>query len=156
MTSPRSRSSMMNRVKSRLLSLMFVLTACVLGVMKYDLVRLPVAVAIPPALGCPIGQFCGRTIDQTGGCTTAPCCPQNQTMCNSNKSQVTSPFPRVTGANPGTCMKLQNPITICHTWPCQGAVLCSEGTCGIGDEEEPDSARPWVSTGQACPTGVQN
>ena len=43
---------------------------------------------------CPIGAFCGRWIDNSGGCAEIPCCYPGQTVCGPDAHE-TYPFPRV-------------------------------------------------------------
>lgn len=113
------------------------------------------AAAFPLGYNCPEGQFCGRTIDNTGGCTNVPCCPQGTTICASVDTHAHVPFPRVASSNPGTCMQATLPVEYCRVNACGVATLCSEGTCVATVAKESDMRVSWVSTGTPCPGATE-
>ena len=131
-----------------------VLVAIVVSLLVYRYSTVSVVSAAPLPADCPEGQICARIIDYTGGCTSAPCCPPNQTMCASNDSRVPGQYPRIAAANPGTCIELKEEVIVCSTWECDLANTCAQGSCQAVDPVRHSMARTYRSTGQACPAGA--
>jgi hypothetical protein len=109
------------------------------------------ALAIPDPVDCPLGDFCGRLVDYTGGCANRACCPQGSNYCNHYPSDVHVSFPRIVAASEGTCFRPGGQKEYCERWQCGGAVLCSEGTCVATGEPEHVMVTEWVNTTRPCP-----